>query len=74
MILKAALVPLALIFLFGGGFVALTKPFNAKHTGLVVGIGVCLLLIGIASGAPKWWGVVGILGIVAAVILGRLKR
>lgn len=60
MLIKAMLVPLVLIICFGGGFVALNKPFNSRA---VAGI-ACLALGILGMGYLR-----GMLRVGAAVIL-----
>jgi hypothetical protein len=71
---KMILLPLGLIFLFGGGFVAVTKPFNARSTVFVVGLGIALLLCAMSSGLPKWVGIAMLLTLLAVMILVRRRR
>jgi MYXO-CTERM domain-containing protein len=67
------LLALAMIFLFGGSFVAVHKPLNPKAAAVVLGIGVVFLLLAIASGWPKWIGVLGLLVLIGFVLLRRIR-
>lgn len=70
MMFKAIVVPLALILFFGGGFVALTKPYNTKAILIVFGLATALLVLGLATGLPKWIAGLGLL----AAIFGFMSR
>jgi hypothetical protein len=74
MILKAIFLPLGLIILFGGGYVAATKPFNPRTSGVVIGLGLAVLLLGIASGWPKWLALLFLLVAIGAFIFRSSRR
>ncbi|MEI8281643.1 MAG: hypothetical protein WCG75_04490 [Armatimonadota bacterium] len=64
MLIKAMLIPLILIVCFGGGFVALHKPFNLKAVALIVALAVSLLIMGFTGGFIR---VIGALGVVVSL-------
>jgi len=74
MLLKAAIIPLVLIICFGGGFVALTKPFNARATFIVFALALALLVFGYAAGAPKWIAGLAIVGALLGLSFGRVRK
>lgn len=74
MLIKAMIVPLVLIICFGGGFVALTKPFNARATFVIFAFALAVLVFGYASGAPKWIAGLAILGAIGGLYVSRVKK
>jgi hypothetical protein len=64
MLIKAMLVPLVLIICFGGGFVALHKPFNIKAVVLIASLATSLLIMGFTGGFMK---VIGALGVIVSL-------
>lgn len=72
--IKAMLIPLALIICFGGGFVALTKPFNGRATFFIFLLAGALLLVAMASGLPKWIGVIAFIGAIIGLSFTKVKR
>ena len=74
MLFKAMIVPLILVICFGGGFVALTKPFNPKAVVVVACLLVSVVVFGYAKGLPRVFGGVGIVGSLFAIYAIRGKR
>ena len=74
MLIKAMLVPLILIICFGGGMVALTKPFNSKAVSLVALLAVSLGILGYGHGLIKLVGAVGLLLALYGIFAIRGKR
>lgn len=70
---KAAIIPLVLILCFGGGFVALTKPFNIRATVVIFGLALAILVFGYSNGFVKVGAALAILGCLALLFSGRLK-
>jgi hypothetical protein len=60
MLIKAMIIPLVLIICFGGGLVALTKPFNPKATIFIAGIAISTLVFGYAAGLMRLAGAIGL--------------
>ena len=58
--IKAMLIPFILIVCFGGGLVAITKPFNSKAVGLMVVLVVSTLVMG--YGPPGMMKITGAIG------------
>jgi hypothetical protein len=68
------LIPFILIICFGGGMVALTKPFNSKAVLLVVALVVSLLVLGYAPGFTRVFGAVGAIISLIGLFAIRGKR
>ncbi|MEI7985466.1 MAG: hypothetical protein WCI55_07535 [Armatimonadota bacterium] len=60
MLIKAMIIPFVLIICFGGGFVALTKPFNPKATIFIAGIAISAMVFGYAAGLMRLFGAIGL--------------
>ncbi|MBI1334527.1 MAG: hypothetical protein GC165_16790 [Armatimonadetes bacterium] len=74
MIFKAMVVPLVLIICFGGGFVAMTKPFNLKATSIIFALALGVLAYGYTRGVFKLVAAGVILTSLFLLFSGKLKR
>ena len=72
--IKAMIVPFVLIICFGGGFVALTRPFKPLAIGLLAGVAICALVFGYARGIPRVIGAVGLVGSLFGLYAMRGKQ
>ncbi len=74
MLFKAMLIPLILIVCFGGGFVALHKPFNVKAVVLIASLAVSLLIMGFTGGFLRVFGALGVIFSFFGIYAVRGKR
>ena len=74
MLIKAMLMPLILIICFGGGLVALTKPFNPKAVVVLAVLVISLLIFGYAAGVTRIFGAIGVVLSLFAIFAVRGKR
>ena len=72
--LKAIVVPLLLVLCFGGGFIALHKPFNPRAVFIFFGLTILLAIFGFASGMSKWISLFALILAGVALTLGRVKK
>ena len=72
--IKAMLIPLILIVCFGGGFVALHKPFNIKAVAVIACLLVSVLVFGYAAGITRLFGAIGLVASLFALYAVRGKK
>lgn len=72
--IKAMIVPMVLIIIFGGGFVAFNKPFKPLAVAMLGGLVVSILIFGYAKGLPRVFGAVGLVACLFGLYAVRGKR
>jgi hypothetical protein len=68
------LVPLILIICFGGGMVAVNKPFNSKAVFLLATLAISIAIFGFAAGVTKIVGAIGLVLSLFGIYSLRSKR